>query len=322
VPIVLVGDKTESPREAVCDAVKRRLDSGDLVWLDIGDPDSNDHDLLVTTFGIPEECASEALRLRQRPRITDLDDDIAMLVLYGISDEVRAPIELHILISVRFIVTIHAGPLSGLKDAIDAHHRMQAKPVHLTPIIVLHHIVDSMADAYFPRLAKLDDEIDTVEEQIFDTPTDEQLQRLFAMKRELIAMRKVVTPMRDMLGAVFTGVVELPGFDTEDSGWLRDAYDHMIRISDLVDSYRDLLTGAMDVYLSTVSNRLNSVMKQLTVIATVFLPLTFVTGFFGQNFLYLTGHIQRSWSFWVFGIGIEAAIVLGMLVVFRRRRWL
>ena len=118
-----------------------------------------------------------------------------------------------------------------------------------------------------------------------------------------------VTPMRDMLGAVFTGVVELPGFDTENSGWLRDAYDHMIRISDLVDSYRDLLTGAMDVYLSTVSNRLNSVMKQLTVIATVFLPLTFVTGFFGQNFLYLTGHIQRSWSFWVFGIGIPFFIL-------------
>ena len=133
------------------------------------------------------------------------------------------------------------------------------------------------------------------------------------MKRELIAMRKVVTPMRDMLGAVFTGVVDLPGFDPENSGWLRDAYDHMIRISDLVDSYRDLLTGAMDVYLSTVSNRLNSVMKQLTVIATVFLPLTFVTGFFGQNFLWLTNHIQPAWTFWVFGIGVEAIIVLGML---------
>jgi magnesium transporter len=322
VAIVLVGEPKATDRRSISDAVRRRLASGDLVWLDVADPNENDHDFLVTTLGIHEECAVEALRLSQRPRITDLDDDVAMLVLYGISEEGRSPVELHILVAEHYIVTVHSGTLSGLRDAIGAHERMQTKPLHLTPIIVLHHIVDAMADGYFPRLAKLDDEIDAVEEEIFDTPTDEQLQRLFKMKRELIAMRKVVTPMRDMLGAVFTGVVDLPGFDPENSGWLRDAYDHMIRISDLVDSYRDLLTGAMDVYLSTVSNRLNSVMKQLTVIATVFLPLTFVTGFFGQNFLWLTNHIQPAWTFWVFGIGVEAMIVLGMLVVFRRRRWL
>jgi magnesium transporter len=322
VPIVLVSDQKESGRQAVSDACRRRLESAETVWLDIADPETSDHDLLVTTFGLSDECATEALRLGQRPRITDLDDSIAMLVLYGMSEHGRSPVELHILVSERFIVTVHSGTLSGLRDAISAHQRRESKLVHATPIEVLHHIVDSMADGYFPRLAKLDDEIDSIEEEIFDTPTDEQLQRLFLMKRELIAMRKVVTPMRDMLGAVFTGVVDLPGFDPENAGWLRDAYDHMIRISDLVDSYRDLLTGAMDVYLSTVSNRLNSVMKQLTVIATIFLPLTFVTGFFGQNFLYLTNHIQRSWTFWVFAIGIEGLIVLGMLVVFRRRRWL
>ena len=179
-----------------------------------------------------------------------------------------------------------------------------------------------MADGYFPRLSKIDDEIDKVEEAIFKNPTDEQLQQLFAMKRELIGMRKVVTPMRDMLGAVFTGVVELPGFTTETSGWLRDAYDHMIRISDLVDSYRDLLTGAMDVYLSTVSNRLNSVMKQLTVIATIFLPLTFVTGLLRPELLVPGRWIGSSWTFWVFAIGVELAIVLGMMWLFRRRKWI
>jgi magnesium transporter len=322
VPIILVGEPKDSDRRAITDAVRRRLGTGDLVFLDVADPDENDHDFLVTTMGIPEDCAEEALRLSQRPRITDLDNNIAMLVMYGMSEEDRGPVELHVIVAEHFIVTVHAGSLTGLKDAISAHIRMQAKPLHMTPIMVLHQIVDSMADGYFPRLAKLDDEIDSVEEEIFDTPTDEQLQRLFMMKRELIAMRKVVTPMRDMLGAVFTGVVDLPGFDPDNSGWLRDAYDHMIRISDLVDSYRDLLTGAMDVYLSTVSNRLNSVMKQLTVIATIFLPLTFVTGFFGQNFLWLTNHIQPAWTFWAFGIGVDAIIVLGMLVVFRRRRWL
>ncbi len=189
-------------------------------------------------------------------------------------------------------------------------------------MVVVHQVMDSITDDYFPRLSSLDDADRQVEEEIFKNPTDEQLQRLFQMKRELIGMRQVVTPMRDMLGAVFTGVVDLPGFNSETSGWLRDAYDHTIRISDLVDSYRDLLSGAMDVYLSTVSNRLNAVMKQLTVIATIFLPLSFVTGFFGQNFSFLVGHIGSAWSFWVFAIGVELAVVFGMLWMFRRRKWI
>jgi magnesium transporter len=101
----------------------------------------------------------------------------------------------------------------------------------------------------------------------------------------------------------------------------RDVYDHLIRISDLIDSYRDLLTGAMDVYLSTVSNRLNSVMKQLAVIATIFLPLTFITGFFGQNFGWLVRHIGGAGTFAVFGIGSEILVVVMLLAFFKHRRW-
>jgi magnesium transporter len=98
-------------------------------------------------------------------------------------------------------------------------------------------------------------------------------------------------------------------------------YDHLIRISDLIDSYRDLLTGAMDVYLSTVSNRLNSVMKQLTVIATIFLPLTFITGFFGQNFGWMVDHIGGVPAFLALGIGSEIALVVALLTFFKRRGW-
>jgi magnesium transporter len=289
--------------------------------VDVAEPDRQDHELLCSTFGIEEEDTTEALRMHQRPRIVDLSDGLAMVVLYGVTEKRRAPVELHVLVSERFVVTIHDAAISGLA-AVQSRHRLHEKDKPVAALVVVHKVLDSIADGYFPRLSKIDDEIDKVEEGIFENPTDQQLQELFAMKRDLIAMRKVVTPMRDMLGAVFTGVVELPGFTDETSGWLRDAYDHMIRISDLVDSYRDLLTGAMDVYLSTVSNRLNSVMKQLTVIATIFLPLTFVTGFFGQNFSLLLRWIGGTWTFWVFAIGVEAAIVLGMMWLFRRRKWI
>jgi magnesium transporter len=107
----------------------------------------------------------------------------------------------------------------------------------------------------------------------------------------------------------------------EDERYFRDIYDHLLRISDLIDTYRDLLTSSMDVYLSTVSNRLNSVMKQLTVMATVFLPLTFVTGFFGQNFGWMVGNIQSGASFVIFGIGLEILTVASLFFVFKKRGW-
>jgi magnesium transporter len=103
---------------------------------------------------------------------------------------------------------------------------------------------------------------------------------------------------------------------------MRDIYDHLIRISDLVDGYRDLLSGVMDTHLSTVSNRLNVVMKQLTIIATVFLPLSFLTGFFGQNFGFLVAHITGRWPFYALGIGLEVVAAAGLLYLFRKRGWL
>jgi magnesium transporter len=178
-------------------------------------------------------------------------------------------------------------------------------------------------DSFFPVLAAFDDRIDALEDEILQLPTEAQLGQLFDMKRTLVSLRKVVTPQRDMFASLLAGVSALPGMTSEDERYFRDLYDHLIRISDLVDSYRDLLTGAMDTHISTVSNRLNVVMKQLAIIATVFLPLSFLTGFFGQNFALLTDHfLNRGWAFWVFGIGLQVAAVVGLMVLFRRRGWL
>jgi magnesium transporter len=125
-----------------------------------------------------------------------------------------------------------------------------------------------------------------------------------------------------MFASISSGVADLPGLTSEGQHYMRDIYDHLIRISDLVDGYRDLLSGVMDTHLSTVSNRLNVVMKQLTIIATVFLPLSFLTGFFGQNFGFLVAHITGRWPFYAFGIGLEIVAALGLLYLFRKRGWL
>jgi len=136
-------------------------------------------------------------------------------------------------------------------------------------------------------------------------------------------MRKVIAPERDMMAGITAGVSDVPGMTDEAAKYFRDLYDHLIRLADLVDSYRDLLSSVMDTHLSTVSNRLNVVMKQLAIIATVFLPLSWLTGFFGQNFTYLTTRLLTpTWVFYAFGIGTEALAVVLLYILFKRRGWL
>jgi magnesium transporter len=132
-----------------------------------------------------------------------------------------------------------------------------------------------------------------------------------------------VAPQRDMMASINAGVTDLPGMSDNATHYFRDLYDHLIRLADLIDNYRDLLSSAMDTHLSTVSNRLNVVMKQLTIIATVFLPLSFLTGFFGQNFSYMVRvWLTPTWSFYVLGIGLELTTAVVLLFFFRKRGWL
>jgi magnesium transporter len=187
---------------------------------------------------------------------------------------------------------------------------------------LLYRVLDTLTDSFFPMLALIDDEIDELEAAMLVGPDEQQLQRLFSLKRELLAMRKVLTPQRDLFARSVDEIARLPGLQLDERDYFRDIYDHLIRIGDLIDSYRDLLSGATDLYLSTVSNRQNEVMKQLTVIATIFLPLGFITGFFGQNFGFLVAHvISASWTFWVLGLGSMLLTVAGLLVYFRRKGW-
>jgi magnesium transporter len=189
------------------------------------------------------------------------------------------------------------------------------------PVMVLYRVVDMLVDGYFPVLATFDDQIDELEDEILKAPTEAQLGQLFDMKRSLIALRKVVTPERDVFATLVAGDA-LPGMTPDCERYFRDVYDHLIRVSDLVDSYRDLMTGALDTHLSTVSNRLNVVMKQLTIIATIFLPLSFLTGFFGQNFGWMVARLSSLSVFLGAGLGLQVLTVIALMVFFRRRGWL
>jgi magnesium transporter len=298
-------------------AVAAQLERAGFFWLDLDRPEPEDFTILREAFGFHPLAVEDSEHFQQRAKIEEYDDFV-FLVVYGASPDDDRLVEVHCFYSERFLVTVHRDDCPAFAEV---RRRYQQRDGPDRPSLLLYRIVDGLVDSFFPILADFDDRIDELEDQIFRDAGEEQLQEVFRMKRLLVGMRKAVTPQRDAFAALTAGAAQLPGLAEEDERYFRDVYDHLIRISDLIDSYRDLLSSAMDVYLSTVSNRLNAVMKQLAVIATIFLPLTFVTGFFGQNFGWLVGHIGGEAGFLVLGIGLELATVVFLMVFFKRRGW-
>jgi magnesium transporter len=297
---------------------KRR---GRFFWLDLHEPGEEQLRRLGEIFGFHSLALEDAGNLGQRPKLDDYDE-YAFLVFYGIRQSTETKIELsevHMFVSGEYLITLHQQPVAGL-DELRA--KLRSREVRSEQFLV-YSVLDVITDTFFPVLAAVDDEIDEIEDAVLAAPGEAQLQRLFALKRDLVAVRRVVTPQRDMLARSMDHISELPGLQHDARDYMRDLYDHLIRISDLVDSYRDLLSGVTDMYLSTVANRQGEVAKQLTTIATIFLPLTFITGFFGQNFSFLVNHVMNTTlSFIVLGLGSLVASCVVFLLYFRRRGWL
>jgi magnesium transporter len=297
--------------------VERLLAGDSFFWVDVAQPNEADYAILRDVFKFHPLAVEDSEKFEQRAKIDDYDDYVFIVVYGAVPDDDRL-VEVHCFYSEKFLVTVHRDDAPAFTEVRQRY--VKRKKVD-DPGRLLYRIIDALVDSFFPILADFDDRIDELENQTFLNASDAQLQEIFQMKRLLVGMRKAITPQRDMFAGLIGGVAELPGMSEEDERYFRDVYDHLIRISDLIDTYRDLLTSSMDVYLSTVSNRLNTVMKQLTIMATVFLPLTFVTGFFGQNFGWMVGHIGSGPVFFGLGIGLEIVTVAALFTLFKKRGW-
>ncbi len=300
------------------ETVEGLLAGGGFFWLDLTQPDPSDFEVLRDVFRFHPLAVEDSEHFDQRAKIEDYDDFV-FIVVYGASTDEDRLVEVHCFYSERFLVTVHRDDFPAFAEIRRRYQRRETAIEQ--PSLLLYRIVDGLVDSFFPVLAEFDDRIDELENAIFLQADDRQLQEIFQMKRLLVGMRKAVSPQRDAFASLMGGIAQLPGLAEEDERYFRDIYDHLIRISDLIDSYRDLLTSAMDVYLSTVSNRLNGVMKQLAVIATIFLPLSWLTGFFGQNFGWLVGRIGRWETFVGVGVGTEVLALVILLALFKRRGW-
>ena len=297
--------------------IELALNEDRLLWLDLHGTDDEVLILLREVFKIHPLAVEDVKEFQQRPKIEDYDNFVS-IVAYGARELGEPMTEVHCFYAERFLVSVHRDDVPAVAEACGTLGRLHTD----RRLVALYRLLDALVDTMFPFLSAMDERIDELEDQIFVNPRESQLAELFSLKRQLVNMRKLVSPQRDMVSTMMGQVVKIPGMTAESERYVRDLYDHLIRISDMVDSYRDLLSGALDAYMSMVSNRLNDVMKQLTIIATVFLPLSFLTGFFGQNFVWLVSRIGSTAAFWGIGVGTELVAVAALLIMFRRRGWM
>jgi len=296
--------------------VQARLRDGVFLWLDIDSPTEDDFKLLEDTFAIHPLALEDSRKFGQRPKIEDYDD-FTLLVVFGAGQEPAsrsgvAPIEVHCFYSPHWLITVHKGECPVFAELRNRTHRHLQR--YEEGLGILYLVVDALVDSFMPQLSDLDDDIDDLQDAILADPQSTALQQAIAMKRQLVQLRKIVHPQRDMFAALLSGRYELPEMTDEHERYFRDVYDHLIRVAEQIDDYRDLASGVTDLYQSTVGNKMNLTMKQLGWVATFFLPLSFLTGFFGQNFTLLAGDlIVPNWTFWVLGIGLDVAAFAAVL---------
>ena len=238
------------------DVIRKQLERDHFFWLDLEDPSEEDVLALAHIFHFHPLALEDVRAFNQRPKLDDYTDH-AFLVFYGAreredqeqdQDLLR---EVHLFVSGQFLITIHREPLPSLDEQ---RSKIEGRVMHSEQFLI-YRVLDALTDTFFPVLSALDDQIDAVEDEVIERPNDELLQRIFSLKRDLVSMRKVVGPQRDIFARSIDQLAELPGLQLDERDYFRDIYDHLIRISELIDSYRDLLGGATDLYLSTVANR-------------------------------------------------------------------
>jgi magnesium transporter len=302
--------------------VTGHLERDEFFWLDIHDPSADEIKQLGQLLKLHPLTLADISTFSERPKREHYDGYVS-LVVYGVDATADAGQsllrEVHMLISGSWVVTLHPSPFSAIDDL---QKKLEPAPFP-GEMAQVYRILDAVLSTFVPVLDRVDDQIDDIEQAVIEQPREESLQQIFALKRDLIAMRRVITPMRDFFARDSDEISHLPGMAPDNEPYFRDLYDTLVRSSDLVDSYRDLLSGATDMYLSTVANRQGEISKQLTIIATIFLPLSFLTGFFGQNFAWLTGHVlNHTWSFFVLGLGLLVVSIAVLWYFFRSRGWL
>ena len=272
-------------------------------------------------FGLHPLVLEDILNTDQRPKVEDFSDYLFVVLKtfsYNDQSDELEPEQVSLILGPTFVISFQereADVFNPIRERIKSNkgriRRMGADYLAYT-------LLDSIVDNYFIVLEQVGEEVEFLEEELVTNPTPETLQTIHSLKRDMIFLRKSVWPLREIIGGLERGESSLIRESTEI--YLRDVYDHTIQVIDTIETFRDMISGMLDIYLSSVSNRMNEVMKVLTIIATIFIPLTLIAGLYGMNFQYMP-ELEWRWGYpmvWLVMLAIGAL----MLVYFRRKKWL
>ena len=295
---------------------------GTVTWVNVEGLKNIAHiDAVGQIFKIHSLVLEDILNTHQRPKIEEYDDYLyIVLKMLSLEDDgfSVAYEQVSILLLDNFILTFKEKKDDVFLPIISRIKNGKGRLRNMGPDYLTYRIMDTIVDMNFFLLDSLDEIVDGVEDELLANPTRETLVTIQRTKRELINIRRSILPLRELLASILRSETEL--INEKTYVFFRDIYDHVIHITEAIESYRDILSGLLDIYISSVSNKMNEVMKVLTIFASIFIPLTFITGIYGMNFDYIP-ELQWKWAYavlWVLFIGI--ALVL--LIYFKKKKWL
>jgi len=313
-----------SDRSAIVDTFRK---AERLLWVDLEGADEEDYRLLAEGFGLHPVAVQTCREVTAQPLVHDYDGYLFM-VIHAVNFARRKggvdTLEVDVFWGRHFVVTYHRDPVRTITEIRDQCGGGGGALMSRGADFFVHTLVDRIIDNFTPTFEKIDDLIEEAEEQIFTEPTDAVLQRVMDLKRTVAYLGRTAAAQRDVVGRIVRG--EFPDLSQKALVYWRDAYDHLVRMVQTTDVQRDLLAATRDTYLSVVSNRMNEIMKVLTIIATIFIPLTFIAGIYGMNFNPDVSDCNMPELNWAWGYpavwAAMLAVTLAMLWFFRRRKWI
>ncbi len=336
--LVHIGEKKlESPRITVIDYDEQNFQEKEIstieecfpfkqsptvTWINIdGIHDISIIEKLGGHFDLHPLILEDILNTGQRPKCEDYDNHIytvlKMLSYDDKSETIRAE-QVSLVLGANFVISFQESVGDVFEQIRDRLRNDKGRVRKMASDYLTYALIDAVVDGYFIILEKLGEKIESMEEQLVAEPTSKTLQRIHSVKRELISLRKSVWPLRELINGLAKTGSSLIKESTR--VYLRDVYDHTIQVIDTVETFRDMVSGMLDIYLSSISNRMNAVMKVLTIIATIFIPLTFVAGVYGMNFKYMP---ELGWRWGYAAVLLVMAVVaVIMLIYFKTKKWL
>ena len=306
--------------EAV-DPIWLKPDSGVLVWVALQDPSAPEAKLLAEVFHIHDLAVEDALNAIHHPKIESYGDYL-YLILHGIDFQARQhrfqTKDVDFFLAPQFLITVHHGSSRSI-DKLTSICERNSQLLGEGTVALMHRIVDVMVDNYRPEIEKLEERLDRLESEVFEKPNPKLARQILDFKRDVASLRQVVLPQRDAVGRLARR--EFPIISEQMAYRFRDVHDHLVRLSDEAMFFQDRISGILDAHLSAVSNQLNAVMKVLTLISTIFLPLTVLTGMYGMNVTLPHMPGGDPWQFW-WVVGIMLGLSAGMIAFFRSKGWI